>query len=107
VLRYLALAQLVRQGDAVKVGGTCQLTRQGRLRAQSIVRSHRLWESYVAKHFELPADHLHASAELAEHYIDPNLRDELASELHSPQADPHGRQIPRGTSEPRESDDEP
>jgi manganese/zinc/iron transport system permease protein len=78
-----------------------RLTDQGRTRAGQLVRSHRLWESYVAKHFDLPEDHLHAVAERAEHFIDPAMREELAAELQAPGEDPHGRTIP-DEEEPRQ-----
>jgi Mn-dependent DtxR family transcriptional regulator len=71
-----------------------QLTPAGRLHAERLVRAHRLWESYMAKHFELPEDHLHATAERVEHFIDQEMRVKLATELATPGVDPHGRTIP-------------
>lgn len=71
-----------------------RLTAGGRSRAASLVRFHRLWESYLEKHFALPADHLHAPAHRVEHFIDEELGEELATELESPAEDPHGRTIP-------------
>jgi manganese/zinc/iron transport system permease protein len=70
------------------------LTPAGVAAAREIVRSHRLWESYLDRHFELPADHLHESAHRAEHYLDADLREQLAAELDTPRRDPHGRNIP-------------
>jgi manganese/zinc/iron transport system permease protein len=70
------------------------LTEAGNAAAREVVRSHRLWEAYLEKHFELPSDHLHAPAHRAEHYLDEELREVLASELNTPQSDPHGREIP-------------
>ena len=97
LLSRLALWQLTRAGDlAFGEAGFC-LTHDGKLRAERLVRSHRLWETYVAKHFELPDDHLHQSANWAEHFIDPDLRDELFVELSKPTEDPHGRVIPDET----------
>lgn len=74
--------------------GTLRLTDSGRLAAQSLIRTHRLWESYLDQNFELPLDHLHNSAERVEHYIGPALQEELAKALDDPSRDPHGRQIP-------------
>jgi len=73
--------------------GAPQLSDQGRTRAMSLVRSHRLWEAYLEKHFDLPRDHLHEPASRVEHYLTPELQAELADEV-STQTDPHGRQIP-------------
>jgi manganese/zinc/iron transport system permease protein len=90
----LAISRLVWAGQLTSVSTGYRLTEAGRLRAVQLVRSHRLWESYLAKHFELPSDHLHAPAGRVEHYLDPVLSDKLAAELDRPQQDPHGRAIP-------------
>jgi manganese/zinc/iron transport system permease protein len=71
-----------------------KLTDEGRKSAQSIVRAHRLWEAYLEKNFELPLDHLHASATEIEHFLGPELQARLAAELAGPRQDPHGRTIP-------------
>lgn len=94
LLSRWALWQLARAGDLEGNHAGFRLTRSGRLKAEHLVRSHRLWETYVAKHFELPDDHLHESAHWVEHFIDPDLRDELFVELREPTEDPHGRVIP-------------
>ncbi len=91
-----ALARLSRRGEVVRRGARYQLTESGRRKAEQLVRAHRLWESYMAKHFELPDDHLHETAEQVEHYLDPELRERLADELSTPTRDPHGRKIPTG-----------
>jgi ABC-type Mn2+/Zn2+ transport system permease subunit len=77
-------------------GRRLSLTARGRTRAESLVRSHRLWEAFLEKHFELPLDHLHAPASRIEHYIGPGLQNKLAAELEQDR-DPHGRTIPPGT----------
>lgn len=93
-LTWLSLRNLQHRQLLTLDGDACQLTDRGRKTARSLVRSHRLWESYLQKHFALPPDHLHAPAHRAEHYIDSELRTELANELASPPMDPHGREIP-------------
>ena len=70
------------------------LTATGAVAARSLVRSHRLWEAYMARHFNLPGDHLHATAEQVEHFLSPELQAELAAELDQPVTDPHGKSIP-------------
>ncbi|MCA8990717.1 MAG: metal ABC transporter permease [Planctomycetaceae bacterium] len=78
------------------------LTSSGRAEAKKLVRAHRLWESYMQKHFELPEDHLHAPAHLVEHFLDEELQEKLFRELDAPANDPHGRNIPAGaTSSPK------
>jgi manganese/zinc/iron transport system permease protein len=71
-----------------------QLTAEGRKRASQLVRSHRLWESFLVQTLGLPLDHVHAPAERMEHYIDEKLRAELASDLAQTSIDPHGKEIP-------------
>ena len=66
----------------------------GRSSARSLVRAHRLWESYLDTHFDLPRDHLHEAAERMEHYLGEKLQEELAAELADRQVDPHGKVIP-------------
>jgi len=94
LMTTLAIRGLTREGKIVAAESEFTLTPAGREAARSLVRSHRLWESYMAKHFPLPEDHLHESAARAEHYIDPTIRRELEAELDQPDRDPHGRDIP-------------
>lgn len=71
-----------------------RLTAPGRQAAQSLVRAHRLWETYLETHFDLPVDHLHDAAERMEHFLDVELQDELNAELAGRTLDPHGKAIP-------------
>ncbi len=70
------------------------LTDKGEARAARLVRSHRLWESYLAQHSDLPLDHLHMPAERVEHYISPEMVDRIREDLPEVDLDPHGREIP-------------
>lgn len=94
LIARLALFRLLRAERVCLAAGLYRLTDSGRQRAQSLVRSHRLWESYMARHFQLPFEHLHAAAAQVEHYLSPQLRADLSAELDRPSADPHGREIP-------------
>ena len=97
VLGRLAVFSLKNQGQVVFAAeGEWKLTEAGRARAQSIVRAHRLWEAYLGKHFDLPADHLHEPATRMEHFLDPAMQQQLEAELEQPGIDPHGRAIPPG-----------
>ena len=88
------LGGLQRRGLVTAAGDRLQLTGAGAEAAAQIVRGHRLWESYVSRHFAMPEDHLHAPAERVEHFLDPDLQNELAAELDQPRSDPHGKAIP-------------
>ena len=95
MVRWLANLRLIRR-DWVRrdrVGGL-QLTDAGRNAARNLVRAHRLWESYLDTHFDLPRDHLHDAAERMEHFLDPQLQEELAAEMADRAVDPHGKTIP-------------
>ncbi len=95
IVRWMAARGLKRKGYLQRDGDTWQLTPRGQEAAATVVRAHRLWESYLAAHHrELPDDQLHYSAHRAEHFIDPKLQAELSKELKRPARDPHGREIP-------------
>lgn len=79
------------------VPGTWRLTEAGREAARSIIRSHRLWESYLHTHTTLPLDHLHEPSHRVEHFLTPELQGQLAQEL-TPSCDPHGAAIPPPSS---------
>lgn len=69
------------------------LSPQGRLEAEMVVRSHRLWETWLGRHVGLPLDHLHPPAEWIEHYLGAEMRQRLEQEM-ATLADPHGSAIP-------------
>ncbi len=94
VLEWLVQRHLFRHGLITMPSTTARLTDRGRELARNLVRSHRLWEAYMARHFDLPGDHLHATAEEVEHFLSPELQTELAAELNQPNLDPHGKLIP-------------
>ncbi|MFM9994769.1 MAG: metal ABC transporter permease [Phycisphaerales bacterium] len=72
------------------------LTEAGITEARGIIRSHRLWETYLAKHLGLPPDHLHQPSHRAEHFISPEMQEALDREADRAR-DPHGREIPPAT----------
>lgn len=94
MMRWLAVWLLRRRGEIeLTPAGYC-LTATGRMTAERIVRSHRLWELYMSQHFPLPDDHLHQTAARVEHFLNDEMLRQLESELSRPDADPHGRSIP-------------
>ena len=94
LLSRLAESDLVRSGES---GPT--LTDLGRDSALRLVRTHRLWERYLADRTGVPAGEWHAQAELMEHALTPEQADELASRLGHPAWDPHGDPIPTPSGE--------
>jgi ABC-type Mn2+/Zn2+ transport system permease subunit len=95
IATWLALPRLRQRGEVRRDSeGRFHLTATGRQLAQALVRSHRLWETYLMEHFELPLDHVHDSAERVEHFINPGLQEAMADALNRPERDPHGKPIP-------------
>ncbi|HMC12425.1 MAG TPA: iron chelate uptake ABC transporter family permease subunit, partial [Pirellulaceae bacterium] len=95
IVAWLARWRLARSGWINREPqGALQLTSAGRAAARSLIRAHRLWESYLDTHFDLPRDHLHDAAERMEHFLGTELQEELAAELADRATDPHGKAIP-------------
>jgi manganese/zinc/iron transport system permease protein len=90
----IALASLVRRGLVIRGDDRLEMTPAGREVASGLVRSHRLWESYLVKHLALPADHVHATAMRLEHVTGEAMREHLAAHADHPETDPHGQSIP-------------
>ena len=91
----IALMRLKTRGAILTASdGSLRLTEQGLVEAKALIRSHRLWESYLAKHLELPPDHLHEPSERTEHYIGRALARDIEHEVGA-KTDPHGRTIPK------------
>jgi manganese/zinc/iron transport system permease protein len=93
-LRGLTRA-LARRGELEAREGARALTAAGVRRAAAVVRKHRLWECYLERRLELPADHLHRDAETMEHALSDETVETIDRLLGYPATDPHGRPIPR------------
>ena len=88
------MRELLQDGRILLAGDRLQLTDKGRNDARQLVRSHRLWETYLVQHLGMPLDHVHEPAHRVEHFIDEKMRETLASEIDTEGKDPHGREIP-------------
>lgn len=71
-----------------------ELTRKGRDIALEVLRHHRLLETYLAEHLDVPWDRVHEEAEKLEHVISDDLVARIAAKLDDPTHDPHGDPIP-------------
>jgi DtxR family Mn-dependent transcriptional regulator len=87
-------ARLARSGLARVDDEGIHLTDEGRDSALHLVRTHRLWERYLADRTNVPADEWHAQAERVEHTLSREQTEELAARLGHPAWDPHGDPIP-------------
>jgi DtxR family Mn-dependent transcriptional regulator len=70
------------------------LTPEGRAYALRIIRTHRLWEKYLADETSVGEEDWHIAAEEIEHQITPAQADVLAAQIGNPVFDPHGDPIP-------------
>jgi DtxR family Mn-dependent transcriptional regulator len=71
-----------------------RLTPEGKKIALSIIRRHRLWESFLAEKLKFNSDEVHEVAEHLEHVSNKKLIDKLDEYLAFPKFDPHGDPIP-------------
>lgn len=70
------------------------LTPKGRRMALSLIRKHRLWETFLHKVLELSLSEIHQEAELLEHQTSEFLADKISNFLGNPEFDPHGDPVP-------------
>ncbi|MYE69956.1 MAG: hypothetical protein F4237_07915 [Gemmatimonadetes bacterium] len=76
-----------------------RLTDPGKTQALHIVRTHRLWERFLADRTGTRPEEWHERAEEHEHLITAAEADDLASALGHPVYDPHGDPIPTAEGE--------
>jgi DtxR family Mn-dependent transcriptional regulator len=76
-----------------KYKGT-SLSKKGKLIALSIVRKHRLWETFLVDKLGFGWDQVHSIAEELEHIKSEQLIENLDNFLGNPKYDPHGDPIP-------------
>jgi DtxR family Mn-dependent transcriptional regulator len=93
------LERLAERGLVSGVPSAPMLTEEGREYAVRILRTHRLWERYLADRTGVKPELWHALAEEAEHALTPTETDALASRLGHPRYDPHGDPIPTSAGE--------
>lgn len=89
ILRALETSELLQV-----TGQVFSLTPSGRNYALQIIRSHRLWERYLADATGFGEEEWHGQAEWFEHQLSPDDADRLAAQLGHPTHDPHGDPIP-------------
>ncbi|HEX6939291.1 MAG TPA: iron dependent repressor, metal binding and dimerization domain protein [Longimicrobiales bacterium] len=97
VPRYVAVrlfARMEARGLGAWVGEDLRLTAEGRAYALHVLRSHRLWERYLAERTGLHPTDWHEQAEIREHTMSPEEVSALSARLGHPRYDPHGDPIP-------------
>ena len=97
------MTRLCELGLAEAGGRAISLTGEGRSYALRVVRTHRLWERYLADRTGVAQADWHAEAEVREHRMSQADTNALAARLGHPRIDLHGDPIPtaRGDVPPR------
>jgi Mn-dependent DtxR family transcriptional regulator len=90
-----ALRSITKLGLVEQQNGNYRLTEKGNALAKRLVRSHRLWETYLTDKHVVDIENVHEDAEKYEHIISEDLLAELDEELGHPEKDPHGSPIPK------------
>jgi manganese/zinc/iron transport system permease protein len=90
----LALWDLRRRGWVRGSGAAIEATPRGLSEGRGLIRSHRLWESYLFHRLGIDANEAHFPAHQLEHFTDEAMQSELARSADHPQVDPHRRNIP-------------
>lgn len=89
----------LRDAGLVEPTDTMQLTGEGRAYALRIIRTHRLWERYLADRTGVAPGEWHERAEQQEHFLSEAEVDRLDERLGKPRYDPHGDPIPTSAGE--------
>lgn len=95
MLRKLSEKELIHYEKYKKV----QLTKAGTKLALSILRKHRLWESFLHEKLKFSWSEVHEVAEQLEHIQSQMLIDRLDEFLGYPEFDPHGDPIPKANGD--------
>jgi manganese/zinc/iron transport system permease protein len=86
------LRAAIRRGDIRRQGPLFGLTEAGQIKADRVLRNHRLWELFLIRHADIAASHVDRDADFVEHVLGEELVAELehalAGEPGTPQS-PH------------------
>lgn len=94
VLMRLAIWRLLIKKRITRSGSGYKMTETGTREARKLIRSHRLWETYLVQELGIRPDHVHGTAERLEHITDEQMEARLASKIRQQQRDPHDKAIP-------------
>ena len=76
-----------------------KLNVNGKKKALSVIRKHRLWETFLVEKLDFNWDEIHEIAEELEHIQSEKLTNHLDAFLNFPVVDPHGHPIPNKNGE--------
>jgi Mn-dependent DtxR family transcriptional regulator len=90
------LRRLQNNGLVTRTDSGVALTDAGHVLANRVLRSHRLWETYLTDVANVKPDHTHTRAHRLEHV--PGMAEVVAREIHEPTIDPQSKPIPPASS---------
>jgi len=96
-----AINKLVNDGILSSQNNQVALTAKGNMKAEKLVRAHRLWETYLVDEIGLDDGQIHNEADKLEHYLTEEMLDEVDKKLGYPNTDPHGSPIPKRIHKPK------
>ena len=88
-MKFLEFKKKVNRQGKVYV-----LTAIGNSESITLMRSHRLWESYLSTEIQAPYSHFHDTADRLEHIRDEDIQKTLGLEVQDSGFDPSGKKIP-------------
>jgi manganese/zinc/iron transport system permease protein len=90
----LAVWDLRRAGRLTAEAGGVHLTALGEKEGRGLIRSHRLWESYLCQKLDACEADVHLPAHKLEHFTDQSMQNQLDQATGHQTKDPHQREIP-------------
>lgn len=91
--------RLLELGWLAEKDGKQMLTGAGLNRGFELLGAHRTWEQFMVETLGYDKSQVHPQAEQLEHFLTPQLVEELQNQLGNPLRDPHGAYIPRQRAE--------
>ncbi len=91
----LSIWTLLRTKMVDRVSDGLVLTDPGLNQGKQLVRSHRLWETYLCDKLGYCGADIHRYAHELEHFTDARLQTSLNQAMGNPETDPHQRKIPK------------
>lgn len=86
--------RLQRRGEMERHREALALTEQGQAAAATIVRTHRLWEHFLATQADIAPSHVDRAADDIEHVLTDDIIDDLENDLRLRGALPEGAYVP-------------
>ena len=88
-------AAAVAEGWISEKNGSWALSGSGIRHGFELLGAHRTWEQFMVENLGYDKSQVHRQAEELEHFLTPQLVDEIQKELGRPIKDPHGAYIPQ------------